>query len=99
MTTHPLFRVGDSLIGAEGGSGYGPDLPDHVSFALCGVKRGGKSVRGKAAVNLALPRRTVLRIALRMLQHADGTMTDTISINREAVACAGDPPQVLNHRK
>ncbi|MEM5389827.1 hypothetical protein VSR68_40805 [Paraburkholderia phymatum] len=98
MTTHPQFRVGDSLIGAEGGSSYGPDLPDPVSFAVCGVKRGGKSVRRKA-VNLALPRRTVLRIALRMLAHADGMMPDTTSINREAAACAGHPPQVLNHRE
>jgi len=90
MTTHLKFRIGDKCVCAEGGNGYAPEHPDHVTFAVREAKPNGKP-GSRIDANLSVPRRAVLQIALSMLELADRMTPETTWINSETVGCAGQP--------
>jgi hypothetical protein len=90
MTTHLKFRIGNKWVCVEGGNGYAPEHPDHVTFAVREAKPNGKP-GSRIDANLSVPRRAVLQIALSMLELADRMTPETTWINSETVGCAGQP--------
>jgi hypothetical protein len=88
MTTHLKFRIGDKWVSVEGGNGYAPEYPDHVTFAVREAKPNGKP-GSQIGANLSVPRSAVLQIALSMLELADRMTPETTWINSETVGCAG----------
>ena len=91
MTTHLKFRIGEKWIYIEDGNGYAPDHPDHVTFAVSDVKANGKS-GGRVTANFSVRRRTVLEIALRLLEFADRMTPETTWQNSQTVGENGQPP-------
>ncbi|MDR6449677.1 hypothetical protein J2794_005815 [Paraburkholderia terricola] len=90
MKTHLKFRIGEKWICVEGGNGYAPDQPDHVTFAVRDVKANGKP-GSRVDANLSVPRRELLEIALSILELADRMTPETTWMNSETVGCAGQP--------
>ena len=91
MTTHLKFRIGAKRICIEDGNGYALDDPDYVTFAVRDVKAGGKP-GGRVAANFSVRRRTVLEIALRLLELADRMTREITRQNSQTVGENGQPP-------
>ena len=91
MTTHLKFRIGEKWICIEDGSGYAPEHPDYVTFAIRDAKPNGKP-GSRSAANFSVHRRTVLEIGLRLLELADRMTPETTWQSSHAVGEKGQPP-------
>ncbi|CAE6925890.1 hypothetical protein R69927_06839 [Paraburkholderia domus] len=91
MTTHLKFRIGEKWICIEDGTGYAPDYPDHVTFAVRDVKANCKP-GGPVAANFSVRRRTVLEIGLQLLELAERMTPETTWQNSQTEGETGQAP-------
>jgi hypothetical protein len=95
MSANIKFPVGGAWFCVEDGTGYSDEHPDYVTFCLR-ESRPNKQPGRRTAVNFAVKRSRVLRLALELLELADRMTPETTWSSSQTVGDGGQPPMVLH---